>query len=241
MMIQPNNALRSKLVILATVARESKLDVFYVHSLSDTIKSAMNAGIIVMPVFIGNDRSIPMAKNDLLKIAFEQDVDSIVFVDHDLAWDANEMVRLMTADAPVAVLPVISKKPNSVIYDIDFDKSNPQFDKQGLLKVTYASTACMKLDKTVIQALMNSNVSITDENNNDVKVVFEHQTQYGRFFNESMVLCNKLKDLGIDIWAIPTTTCSQNTINLFTADFPGWLDSIRQSTSVPQDIKSLYE
>ena len=241
MMIQPNTALRSKLVILATVAKESKLDVFYVHSLSDTIKSAMSAGITVMPVFIGNERSIPMAKNDLLKIAFEQDVDSIVFVDNDLAWDANEMVRLMLSNQVVSVLPVISKKPSSVIYDIDFDKSNLQFDNQGFLKVSYASTACMKLDRTVIQALMNSNVSITDENNNDVKVVFEHQTQYGRFFNESQVLCNKLKDLGIDIWALPTTTCSQNTNNLFTADFPGWLDGIKQRVSTPQDIKSLYE
>jgi hypothetical protein len=241
-MMTPNNtALKSKLVILATVARDSKLDVFYVHSLSDTIKSAMSMGITVIPVFIGNDRSVPMAKNDLLKIAFEQEVDSLVFVDHDLAWDANEMVRIMMSDLPVVVLPVISKKSNSVIYDIDFDKFNLQFDQQGFLKVSYASTACMKLDRPVIQALMNSNISITDENNNDVKVVFEHQTQYGRFFNESQVLCNKLKDLGIDIWAWPTTTCSQNTNNLFTADFPGWLDGIKQRVSTPQDIKSLYE
>jgi hypothetical protein len=236
-----NSALRQTTVILATAPVNSQLDVFYVHSLSDTIKQGAANGINFVPVFIPNERYEATAKNELLNIAYVQEADSIVFLRNDIAWDAWSLVQLVQSNLPVAVLPTVVKKSGNLIYDIDFDKTNLEYNDQGYLKVTYASSACMKLERSVIQALYDKSVSVINESGNEVKNVFETQTEYGRFSNEDVVLCNKLKDLNIDIWALPNTTCAQNTVNLYSADFPGWLNSIIHGQKTPEDIKSLYE
>jgi hypothetical protein len=236
-----NSALQQKTVVLATAPANSQLDVFYVHSLSDTIKQGVANGINFVPVFIPNERYEAAAKNELLNIAYTQDADSIIFLKNDIAWDAWSLIQLVQSNLPVAVLPAVVKKSGNLIYDIDFDRSNLEYNDQGYLKVTYASSACMKIERSVIQALYDNSVSVINESGNEVKNVFETQTEYGRFSNEDVVFCNKLKDLKIDIWALPNTTCAQNTINLHSADFPGWLNSIIHGNKPSEDIKSLYE
>jgi len=236
-----NSALSQKTVIIATVCNDGKADVFFVHSLSDTIKLGIQSGINIVPIFVSQNTSEAMLKNELLDIAYSQNADSIIFTNNDIAWDAGCMIQMILSDLPVTVLPTVIKKPNGLIYDIDFNKDNLEYNDQGYLKVNYASAACMKFNKNVIQALYDSNISVISDNGNEVKNVFETQTQYGRYFDESVVICNKLKDLDISIWALPTTTCAQNTNNLFTADFPSWLNGMAQALQTPEDIKSLYE
>jgi hypothetical protein len=124
-----------------------------------------------------------------------------------------------------------------------------------LFKVKHASTGFLKLSNKVITELLDGSISITNNTGNEVKNVFETEIKDGQFINESIVLCNKIKDMGYDIWLNSKTTCAQMTDNIYAVDFA---NALQQSQGTPEgevqqteniqdvevkddEVKSLYE
>lgn len=205
-------------VFLATQCPDNKLSSFYVHSLSDTIKLFLANNIVLMPLLINDISSAVVAKNEILATVFSQDYESIIFADHNIAWDPQSLLDIVNSAYDAVALPCVKKVMNGAIFDLDISTAAEK-DINGYIKANYASTAMFKLSKALVTALCDSNLSITNPAGNEVKNVFETSTQYGKFFNESIVLCNKIKDLGYNIWINPKTTCANIADTIYAADF----------------------
>lgn len=233
-----------KTIFIATHCPSNSLESFYVHSLTDTIKLFMANGLRVVPIFINDIPSSVVAKNEIIASIANSEYDSVVFVDHNIAWDPETLLKVVTSSYDAVAIPVVRKVQNGVIFDLDLGAS-PERDSEGRIKVNYASTAMFKLSAKLVTALTDSNTSITNPSGNEVKNVFECSTQYGKFFNESIVLCNKIKDLGFGVWLDTTTTCANIAQNIFAADFAATLNAqiaaSQQSSPAPEQIRSLYE
>jgi len=192
-------------------------------------------------LFINDISSAVVAKNELLAIVSGQEYESIVFVDHNMAWDANALLDIINSPYDAAALPCVKKSGTNAVFDLEIGTEIQQ-DANGYIKVNYASTSMIKLSKKLVDALNDSNLSITNPTGNEVKNVFDTNTQYGRFFSEGIVLANKIRDLGFEIWLNPASTCANIAGNIYAADFAASLtpQPAPQAPAVPDEIKSLY-
>ena len=213
---------------------------------------------MVVPLFVNDIDSSAVAKNELLSMIYAQEYDSIIFIDHNMAWDPVALLDIVKSPYDAVALPCVKKTPNGPIFDLDLGE-NIERDLNGkYIKVNFTSTSVFKLTKKLVTELSDSNISITNPTGNEVKNVFETSTKYGKFFNESIVLCNKIKDLSTTIWLNPSSTCATIAGNVFAADFEETLKQQLQSNPAeqaapaqpqqqvvqaptPEEIKSLYE
>lgn len=236
------NSQQLKTVFLATHCPTNKVESFYAYSLADTIKLFLQNGYIISPLFINDISSSAVAKNEVLSIVYAQEFSSIVFVDYNMAWDAVALLDTVNSQYDAVALPCVKKTSNGAIFDLDIGEQIER-DLNGFIKVNFASSAMFKLSKKLVTDLCDSNLSIINPTGNEVKNVFETNTQYGKFFNESVVLCNKIRDLGNTIWLNPSSTCANIAGNVFVADFASSLVATQsaQATQTPEEIKSLYE
>ncbi len=241
-----------KTVYVLTYTPTNEVKTSYVNSLATTIRFAMLNGIKVVPVLIGGIDNPSMAKNELLNNLNGQDYHSAVFVGHDLAWDAVSFVQNLISKEEVVALPVVKKVLGNVVFDLDLDVENIERNDEGLIKTKYASLGFLKLSKRVVDELLDSSPSITNNTGNEVKNVFEYQVKDGQALSDSIVICNKIKEMNYDVWLNPNSTCAQLTDNLYAVDFastvfpPAQEESQTAQAELPlenttDEVKSLYE
>jgi hypothetical protein len=249
---QTNVQSEFKTVYILTYTPTNEVKASYVNSLATTIRFAMLNGIKVVPILIGGIDNPSMAKNELLNNLNGQDYHSAVFVGHDLAWDAVSFVQNLISKEEVVALPVVKKVLGNVVFDLDLDVENIEKNEEELIKVKYASLGFLKLSKRVVDELLDGSPSITNNTGNEVKNVFEYQVKDGQALSDSIVICNKIKEMNYDIWLNSNSTCAQLTDNLYAVDFastvfpPAQEETQTTQTELPlenttDEVKSLYE
>jgi hypothetical protein len=62
-------------VLIGTPAHDGRLDVWYCNSLINTIKLSMVHGVEIVPVYMSYDSLIQRARNDLVRLALEENFD----------------------------------------------------------------------------------------------------------------------------------------------------------------------
>ena len=230
-----------KNVIIATACTDQKLDVYYVHSLSESIRLCYENDIKLSPLFLYTEKNLSMAKNELLSIVVNQDIDSIVFIDNDIIWDSAGLLEVIKSTEDVVALPVVKKTIDNLLFDVDFDKDNLEVTDSGLIKVITASTSFLKINVSTLKELSQSADTVVASSGNVVSNVFDHDYEDGKYVNENTVISRKLKALGKDIVLNPNFTCGQNAHNVWAANFKEWLTGQNTAGSTADDVKSLYE
>jgi hypothetical protein len=239
-------------VIILTYTENNSVSALYANSLSNTVRLCMRYGIRVFTSFIGHLSNPPMAKNELLNGLRDTDYKCVVFVDESVGWDANSFLEIVLSAEHVVGLPVIKKIVQDVVFDLEMDFDNIEKNSEDFFKVKYASAGFLKLSKAVVDELLDTNVSITNSTGNEVKNVFEYKIKDGRAFNDSFVLCDKIKDLGHDIWLNAKTSCALSEQNVYAVDLIQVInnrlnsavetkESVTEVSKTNDDVKSLYE
>ena len=230
-----------RIVYLATYCPNNTLSSYYVNSLSDTIKLFIANGITPIPLYINDLSSAPVAKNEIILILSNQEYESVVFIDHDIAWDPQTLLSIVNSPYDAAAIPAVKKTINGLIFDISLGSDTPDRDENGFIKVEYASTALFKLSNKLIVDLTDISVLVTNPTNNEVNNVFEVSTNGGRYSNDSLVLCTKIQKLGYNIWINPITTCANIADNVYTMSLLEALTPQKTAAPLADDIKKLYE
>jgi len=230
-----------RIVYLATYCPNNTLSSYYVNSLSDTIKLFIVNGITPIPIYINDISSAVVAKNEIILLVSNQEYESVVFIDHDIAWDSKTLLDIINSPYDAVAIPTVKKTLGGLIFDLNIGAQIPEKDQDGFIKVEYASTALFKLSNKLIVDLTDTSLLITNPTNNEVKNVFETSTKNGRYAADSLVLCNKIRDLGYTIWINPATTCANIADNLYSMDILEALNPQQSAGPIVDDIKKLYE
>lgn len=70
-------------VLIGTPALDGRVDVWYADALSTSTKICLANDIDLLPVMLAYESILPMARNELLRIAYEENVESLIFIDSD--------------------------------------------------------------------------------------------------------------------------------------------------------------
>jgi hypothetical protein len=190
-------------VLIATPSYDGRLDVWYTTSLVNSVRIAQDNGIFLHPVFMSYDALVQRARNDLFRLAIEGEYDAVVWVDGDLEWHPMWIMELLASDKDVVGGTYRKKTDDAELYTV---KTQNLEAEDGLVKVESLGLGFVKMSKKAVRDLWDASESYQNEGR-ESRMVCDIKVVDGQLCSEDVVVFQKLKDLGYDIWLDPRMTC----------------------------------
>ena len=188
-------------VLIATPSYDGRLDVWYTTSLVNSVRIAQENGIFLHPVFMSYDALVQRARNDLFRLAL--DYDAVVWVDGDLEWHPMWIMELLASDKDVVGGTYRKKTDDAELYTVKTQNLEAEDD---LVKVESLGLGFVKMSKKAVQDLWDASESYQNEGR-ECRMVCDIKIMDGQLCSEDVVVFQKLKSLGYDIWLDPRMTC----------------------------------
>ena len=206
-----------KKVLIATPCLDQKVDAYFVHSLCESIKLGIKNNLDIRCVFLANESILPMARNELFRLAYDEKYDIMVFIDDDEYWDEKALIEIIQSEKDVITVPVVNKGDKNIGYNVWLGEDKEK-DTDGYIKIEKCGTGFLKLTRKVIVDLWNTNTELFFRNKS-LKNICEYTFENGSFIGEDIALTKKMKELGYDIWLNPKHTVSHIGNKMYKGDF----------------------
>ena len=215
-------------VLIATPSYDGRLDVWYTNSLVNSIRLGLANEVAFIPVFISFDALVQRARNDSLAIGIENDFDDIIWIDSDIEWDPEWLLKLLNYEEDV-VGGTYPRKSLSESYVV---KCDPEIlkaldkDSTDLIEVEALGTGFLKMSRKAAQYLWDTS-EVAESDGKASHMAFEVITKDGKLISEDITACNKLRDGGFKIYLDPTMTCNHSGALKFTGNFQDWVERLK--------------
>lgn len=189
--------------MIATPSYDGKVDVRYADALIGTFRSAP-PDISIFPVFIPGDALVQRARNSLCKMALDAEVDDVVFIDGDMAWQPDGFFRLLShAEDVVGGLYRQKTDQQTLVFR---PKEGKKIDDRGLLEVAAVGAGFLRISSSALKKLWKAS---HEYNDGPVKIrsVFEIAIEHGELLSEDVSLCHKWTALKGKVYLDPGVLC----------------------------------
>ena len=227
-------------VLIATPSYDGKIDVWYANSLAQTILLGIQNNIFFQAIYMSYDALVQRARNDLVGIAIENDYDYILWIDADMEWDPQKALELIQSDYDVIGLPVIKKSPYQELYNIKIKPEDLVQDENGLIKVDSIGTGFLKMSRPAFQYLWDNSEPYV-HNEQDRRWIFDVKIQDGDIISEDVLVCQKLREGGFDIYIDPSSTCNHIGTMKFTGNFEKFMKRVQDSLITKEEVITTKE
>jgi hypothetical protein len=192
----------------------------------DSIKLCLANGINLIPSILHSESILPQARNELLKLAYENEMD-IIFIDADERWVPQALLAVVQSPYDVVGLPYVKKTDEPHQYNLKVtDLSALVPDDDGYCVVDAIGTGFLKISHRALSALWESHPDVTFRGKT-LKAICEYGvTADGDFIGEDITLCNKLRALGYDIMLNTNYTVSHLGTKQWDGDFQQFLQTL---------------
>lgn len=207
-----------KKVLIATPCLDQKVDAYFVHSLCESIKLGLKNNFDIKCVFLANESILPMARNELLNLSYQENYDITVFIDDDELWEAAALIDILKSEKDVVCIPVVNKGDKNIAYNVYFDENIKKDEKDGYLIANLVGTGFLKMSKKVVTDLWESNIELQFRQKK-LRNICEYTYVNGDFTGEDITLSRKIKELGYNIWVYPYHTVSHIGNKMYRGDF----------------------
>lgn len=208
-------------VLIATPAYDGRLDVWYVNSLITTIKICKMNDIDLYPIWMSYDALICRARNDLMSIAINENFDDVIWIDSDIEWNPEWVLKLLTYKEDVVGGTYRKKTDENELYVIRTSK----IDDNDLIEVDGLGFGFIKMSKEACIDLWNTSIEYVSDGKLS-RNVFETIIDNGELIGEDILIGKKLKALGYKIYLDRNMTCNHIGIKKYCGDFNSYIDRI---------------
>ena len=196
-------------VAIATVSR-GIVPMDYTVSLVRTLRQPIE-GLNVIFIPIVGHANVPRARNILVAMAKEQEVDDIVFIDDDIGWNPEEFVKLFNVPSDVKIVAGCPQRRTTS--EVQFCGSldpGTQLAQKNLLS-GYAATAFMRISMDVFADIPSEDFDYTMPGFGEYKCrsYFDYSVEpniSGKgigYMGEDYYFCKKAKEAGHEVWLRP--------------------------------------
>jgi hypothetical protein len=221
--------LGSEIPMVARLARAKSRSVFIAtpiarHPVRQYTVAAIKTTVLLMKMGIGlefewvvGSSNLPRVRNELVAKFLASDCTDLLFIDDDMGWEPNDVMRLLASDQPVIGI-VGAKKVE--LPDDDIRKYCCRWlgqeitqDAMGAIEVLSIGTGFLKIERRVFEALIAAHPEWKLPG--DPKMSDAERANYYRFFKfphddpdelgEDYDFCKSWRSLGGRIWVDPTT------------------------------------
>jgi glycosyltransferase involved in cell wall biosynthesis len=215
-------------VMIGTPAHDGRVDVWFANSLVNTVKLAMQRQVELVPIYMSYDSLVQRARNDIVRLAVEEDFDDLIFIDSDEEWDPEWIFKLLAYKEEVIGLPVV-KKSDQMMFNIKALPTGLKTQQNGLMEVEAVGTGFMKISKSALKKVWD----VSDEYQNEgrsCRMVFDVKVVDGQLVSEDNIFCQKWRNLGGKVFIEPSMTVNHIGVKKYQGNFLEYLNFIKQQT-----------
>lgn len=161
---------------------------------------------------IGNPY-ISGARSAMLRKALDAKADVIVFIDHDVSWQPEDLLKLVETKGDV-VAGIYRFKEDEVKYmgvldDVD---GVPIVREDGCIKATRVPAGFLKVTRNAVNRFMDAYPHLVyGEACNPSVDLFNHGAHKGKWWGEDYAFSRNWIDAGGEIWIIPNVSIDHHT------------------------------
>lgn len=165
---------------------------------------------------------ISAARATMLRKALDVKADVIVFIDHDVSWRPDDLVKLIQTEGDVVAGLYRFKTPEEVRYMgvLDDDKDGmPKVRADGAIKATLVPAGFLKVTRNAVNRFMQAYPHLMFGEASTPSIdLFNHGAHKGAWWGEDYSFCRNWTDAGGEIWIVPDLSITHHSSD---QDFPG--------------------
>ena len=225
------NMLRKMNIFFATPCYGGMVTDQFFLSMFRTSQTFMQHGINFRITTLRNESLITRGRNILTAMFLESDCSHLMFIDADIEFQADDLLRMMAYDKPI-MAAAYPKKALPIQYAINFKFVN-QEKKQirienGAVEVLDASTGFFLVKRETIEKMMQEYPELHYRNDSNIDEKFNkycysffdtiHDPEDNRYLSEDYTFCRRWQKLGGEIWLDPNTKLNHVGTHSFEGD-----------------------
>jgi len=225
------NKLREMNIFFATPCYGGMVTDQFFLSMFRTSQTFMQHGINFRITTLRNESLITRGRNILTAMFLESDCSHLMFIDADIEFQADDLLRMMAYDKPI-MAAAYPKKALPIQYAINFKFIN-QEKKQirienGAVEVLDASTGFFLVKREVVEKMMQAYPELHYRNDSNIDEKFNkycysffdtiHDPEDNRYLSEDYTFCRRWQKLGGEIWLDPNTKLNHVGTHSFEGD-----------------------
>jgi len=203
MFYSPSNRAMGQKAFLAAPAYTAPAAGF-TFSLFHSAEALTKAGIQYELALYTGDCHVDDARNRLVRDFLETDCTDLVFIDADMSWKPEDLVKLLSYDRDVvgATYPF---KANTLGFPVALKAGSMWAEPDGLLEVLGLPTGFLRIKRHVLQTLADQAIKFHPKNDSrsDFPLIFERQVEDGYRRGGDYALCHKWSKTGGKLYLAP--------------------------------------
>ena len=225
------NKLREMNIFFATPCYGGMVTDQFFLSMFRVSQTFMQHGINFRITTLRNESLITRGRNILTAMFLESDCSHLMFIDADIEFQADDLLRMMAYDKPI-MAAAYPKKALPIQYAINFKFIN-QEKKQirienGAVEVLDASTGFFLVKREVVEKMIQAYPELHYRNDSNIDEKFNkycysffdtiHDPEDNRYLSEDYTFCRRWQKLGGEIWLDPNTKLNHVGTHSFEGD-----------------------
>lgn len=162
---------------------------------------------------IGNPY-ISAARSYMLRKALDVFADVVVFIDHDISWRPQDLVRLIEVDGDVVAGTYRFKRDEEAYMGVidDNPDGTPKVRADGCIKATRVPAGFLKITKQAVDKFMRAYPELIYGPLYAPSIdLFNHGVHKGVFWGEDYAFSRNWLDCGGEIWLVPDLQLDHHT------------------------------
>ena len=223
--------LAGKKLMIGLPAYDHKVGVKMAVSLMQLGQKLLEHGIDVEVNSLCGCSVVSRARNIIAHRFVKSDCDHLMFIDADMTFEADSVIRLMCWNQDKAIVAgAYEARKEGKVYIVSLDGgygvNGPQgkvtMDESGLVRAYRVATGFMMIQKRVFEVLKEAHPEWEHKDTNtDERMYsfFDFKSTPGGYIGEDVLFCDRVREQGMDIWLDPTIKLGHMGIHEYQSDF----------------------
>jgi len=208
-------------IMIGTPCYDGKLELDFMTSIFKTMELCILNEIEMTLKTIVGCSLIQKARDELFRMAYEAEVDDLIFIDADQGWEQKDFGNLISPTVDVIGGAVVSKNDLTHYNVKTFDKKYDFY--YGLIDARAVGTGFMRISKRAIKMMWDASEKYTDHGK-EYRHVFETKVVDGQLLGEDVAFCQKWRDLGEKVYVHPDINVSHTGKKTWYGDFKKYVE-----------------
>lgn len=212
------SVLRKNNIFFATPCYGGLITDQFFLSMFKTTQTLIQHGINFRLTTLRNESLITRARNILTAMFLESNCTHLMFIDADIEWESEAIIRMLAMDKPI-IAGAYPKKTLPIDYAINLkfvDRERKQVRvENGAVEVLDASTGFFMIRRDTIEKMIEAYPELYYINDSSIDPKFNqycyslfdtiHDPDDNRYLSEDYTFCRRWQKIGGEIWLDPNT------------------------------------
>ena len=208
-------------IMIGTPCYDGKIELDFMVSMFKTMELCILNDIEMTLKTIVGCSLIQKARDELFRMAYEAEVDDLIFIDSDQGWEQRDFGNLISPTVDVIGGAVVSKN-DLLHYNVKtFDKKYDFY--YGLIDARAVGTGFMRISKRAIKMMWESSPEYKD-GDKIYRHIFETKVVDGQLLGEDVCFCQKWRDMGEKVYVHPEINVSHTGKKTWHGNFQKYVE-----------------